>query len=79
MIYKCRARISYEVHVEADTIEKAEMCVFEALADDVTSGVIRVDLFDNGEGGDLRFPTLDYVDIDYTREDGKRATHTGMG
>ena len=79
MKYKCKAHISYEVIVEADSIEKAEMCVFEALADDITAGVIRVDLFDNDEDSTAyRFPKLEYVDIEYTR-DGKQITHTGRG
>ena len=81
MKYKCRANISYVVYVEAKTVEEAEQCVFEALADDVTSGIIRLDLFDNEAGGfGLRFPTLDSVDIDFTKSgESKRTTHTGTG
>lgn len=63
--YKCVAIISYEVHVEADSAEEAEQSVFELLADDVTTGAIRVDLFDNDESGtDYRFPTLERVNVE---------------
>ena len=78
MKYTCRAVISYEVIIEADSVEDAEIEVFEKLADDVTAGTIRIDLFDNNEGGaDYRFPKLDFVDITYKDpKNGNRVTHT---
>jgi hypothetical protein len=63
--YKCIAHISYEVIVESDSAEEAEQSVFELLADDVTQGTIRVDLFDNDEDKvDYRFPVLYSVEVE---------------
>ncbi|MDR2902891.1 MAG: hypothetical protein LBU77_00035 [Clostridiales bacterium] len=45
MQFKCTAKITYEFVVEADGSEEAEIAVFEALADDVTRGLIHMDIF----------------------------------
>lgn len=63
MQFNCVAHITYEFTIEADSAEEAEISAFELLADDVTEGTIRTDLFDNGEGAGLRFPMLDSVDV----------------
>ena len=57
--YRCTAHIRYEVHIWATSVDQASEIVAELLGDDVTAGIIRTDLFNNGEDTkDFRFPRL---------------------
>ena len=55
--------IVYETKIEAKTAMEAETKIFELMADDITAGVIRTDLFDNGKGAGMRFPLLESVEV----------------
>lgn len=61
--YKCIARIIYEFEIEANDPNEAEICVFEILADDITTGIIRTDYFIS-DG----FPMLVGVEVEEKRE-----------
>jgi hypothetical protein len=63
MKYSFKAVITYENEIEADSAEEAEILVFERLADEVTSGQIRIDRFEEEGGDDYRFPMLESVEV----------------
>ena len=53
------ACITYEIELSAESAEDAQNTVMELLSDDVTQGIIRMDLFDNDEDGPgYRYPFL---------------------
>jgi hypothetical protein len=63
--YKCKAHITYEFIVEAESAEEAENNVFETISDDIAKGTIPVDVYDSG--GCFPVPmllSLDVVPID---------------
>ena len=62
MKYKCTAHITYEFIAEADSVEEAEIAVFEGLADDVTEGLIDMEMFE-GSPDCFPVPMLNTVDI----------------
>lgn len=60
--FKCKANITYDFVVRAKSKEDAETTAFEALADDVTRGIIRTDIF-NSSNDYLSIPMLIGVDV----------------
>ena len=59
--YKCKAHITYEFIVTAESAEDAENNVFYKIADDITQGIIPMDIYDSD--GCFSIPLLVSLDI----------------
>jgi len=59
--YKCKAHITYEFIVTAESAEDAENDVFYKIADDITHGIIPIDIYDSE--GCFPIPLLSSLDV----------------
>ena len=59
--YKCKAYIIYEFIIYAESQEEAENNVFETIADDISKGIIPMDIYDSSNC--FPVPLLLSVDI----------------
>jgi hypothetical protein len=59
--YKCTVYITYEFMVTAETADDAENNVFDTIADDISKGVIPMDIYDSD--GCFPVPLLKSLDI----------------
>ena len=59
--YKCTAHITYEFIVAAESAEDAENNVFNTIADDISKGIIPMDIYDSD--GCFPVPILKSLDI----------------
>lgn len=59
--FKCKANITYEFTIMAESKEDAENEIFNTIADSIGEGIIPLDIYDNN--GCFPIPMLESVDV----------------